>query len=529
MKRWITVLLAIACALTLCAPAMAEDEVVYRIALDGEIVALDPMYSYDFTTNPVVNQITEGLLVFNQDNEIEPLLASSWEAVDPTTYVYQIRSDVTFSDGSPMTMEDVLFSLGRHTAEDSDSYMGWMFSPVESIEQTGDWELTVHLTQPSATWAYVLATDAGHIISKAYYEAHADTFGTPDGGLLGTGPFMFDSWRSGQEIELVKNPNYWDKTVDVKVDRLVYKIITEDITRIQALISGEADCAFVLPADMLEMFDGADNLTLEPVGTMGITYIAMNTQLPPFDEVNVRQAIYHAIDFDAIHENIIGSAGEKGTTLPHNESLYGIDSARWEEYAANAPVYEYDVDKALALLADSSVPDGFDCTLVTNEDSLRYSVCLAVQEYLAQVGINVEIMKVSSDEHTNYQMGGVVDDDGIREYGMLIGGWEADYPDISGNIEPLYAGYNAVTGGSNAAVYANDAVDELIVKQSASTDGSERLDLMFQVLDIITTEVPYMIVQYPVRTAVYSNSFTGFNMNASWCWNLLFKTIAPAA
>lgn len=529
MKKWIAILLAAALALCAFVPALADEEVVYTIALDGDIVALDPVYAYDFTTNPVVNQITESLLTFDQDNQIVPLLAKSWEAVDPTTYVYQIREDVNFSDGTPMTMEDVLFSINRNLDPDVGSYLNWMFSSVESIEQTGDWELTVKLTQPSATWQYVFGTTAGHVISKAYYEENQALFGTPDGGLMGTGAFVFESWRSGQEIVLVKNENYWDKSMDVQVDKLVYKVIPEDITRITALQTGQVDCAFVLPADMLDMLAGNPDVTVEGIDTMGITYLAMNTQMAPFDEVNVRQAIYHAIDFEAIHANIIKSAGSIGTTVPHSESLYTIEPERWEEYVANAASYPYDVEKAKALLQDSSVPDGFSCTLITNEDSLRYLVCLAIQEYLAQVGIEVEVLKVSSDEHTVYQMGNILNDEGIRDYGMLIGGWESDYPDISGNIEPLYASYNAITGGANAAVYQNEEVDAFITAQAASTDPTERNDLMFQALDIITEEVPYIIVQYPIRNVAQNNAFTGFAMNGSWIWNLYFKTIAPAA
>ena len=108
-----------------------------NIALADEIVSLDPAYSFDNLTNQVVNQITQGLLYFDYNGQLQPQLCSSWEAVDPLTYVYQIRDDVNFSDGTPMTMDDVLFSLNRHMDEDVASYLAWMYANVESIEQTG--------------------------------------------------------------------------------------------------------------------------------------------------------------------------------------------------------------------------------------------------------------------------------------------------------------------------------------------------------------------------------------------------------
>lgn len=527
MKKAISLVITLIMTLTLCAPVLAEDNVVFTVALDGDIVALDPAYAYDFTTNPVINQICESILTFDDNSQIVPLLAESWQVVDDTTYVYEIRSDVNFSDGTMMTMEDVLFSLNRHMDENVGSYLGWMFDAVESIEQTGDWEITVKLSQPSATWQYVLGTCGGCVISKAAYEAAGDSFGTADGGLIGTGAYAFDSWKSGQEITLVKNENYWNKDVDIAIDELIFKVIPEDVTRVTALQAGQVDCAFILPADMMPILAASPNLSVDKVETFGLTYLAMNVEMEPLNDVNVRKAIYHAIDFQSIADNIILDAGELAGVIPHSPSLYTINPEEWEAYAESAPVYEYDVDKAMAYLADSIAPDGFSMTLITNEDSLRYNICLAIQEYLAAVNIDVEILKVSSDEHTNYQMGGVIDDEGIREYGMLIGGWESDFPDITGNIEPLFAGYNTGEGGSNAASYANDEVDELLRAQNASTDPSERNQLMFNVLDIVANDLPYINVQYPVRNVALSNSFEGFNMTAAWLWNLRFANITP--
>jgi peptide/nickel transport system substrate-binding protein len=171
----------------------AGSDITFTVALDSDIVKLDPAFAYDFTTNPVVNQITEGLLSFDEQNQLVPVLAKDWSMTDDKTYVYNIRDDVTFSDGTAMTMDDVLFSINRTMDDATASYLQWMFSDVDSIEKTGDWQLTVHLKEPSATWKYVFGTTAGHIISKAYYEAHKDNFGTADGGLLGTGPFVFQS------------------------------------------------------------------------------------------------------------------------------------------------------------------------------------------------------------------------------------------------------------------------------------------------------------------------------------------------
>jgi ABC-type transport system substrate-binding protein len=110
-----------------------------------------------------------------------------------------------------------------------------------------------------------------------------------------------------------------------------------------------------------------------------------------------------------------------------------------------------------------------------------------------------------------------------------MAGWEADYPDVSGNIEPLLDGANAGEGGANAAAYSNSKVDDLIAQQSVLSDESARNQLLFQALDIVNDEVPYVFVDYPVKQVTINANYTGFTMNASWIWNLYFKNIHPAA
>jgi len=538
MKKALSILLASAMAVSLltgCGSSSTKssgktgESRTFTVALDSDIVKLDPAFAYDFTTNPVVNQITEGLLAFNEKNELVPELASAWKMTDDTTYVYTIRNDVTFSDGTPMTMDDVLFSINRTRDPATASYLEAMFSDVKSVEKSGDWELTVKLNEPSATWKYIFATTAGHIISKAYYDKHEADFGTADGGLLGTGPFVYQSWTSGQEIVLTKNANYWDKTAKIDIDKLVFKIIPEDTTRVMALQSSSVDFTPNTPLDMLATVKADTKLDVQGVNSMGITFLAFNTQRAPFDDANVRKAISYAIDMKSIQTNIIKDAGEAGTMLPQGSALYGTKTSEWTDYAAKGTAYEYNIDKAKEYLAKSTHPNGFSCKILTSDTSLRYNIALSIQEYLKALNIDVEIVKLSDDEHTKYQFGNVTDANGKRDYDMILAGWEADYPDVSGNIAPLYQSSNAGDGGSNSAAYSNSKVDDLITAQSKLTDESARNKLLFQALDIINQDMPYMFFDYPIKQVTINKEYTGFKMNASWIWNLYFKNIHPAS
>ena len=502
--------------------AADEGKDTFRIALDSDIVKLDPAYAYDFTTNPVVDQITQGLLVFDENNELQPLLAASWEAVDDLTYVYQIRDDVTFSDGTPMTMDDVIYSLERYRDPDVASYLSWMYDNVATIEQTGDWELTIKLSQPDATWQYVLGTTAGHIISKAAAEAAGDSLGTPEGGLIGTGPYKYVSWQNGSAVDLTRNENYWGEDAGY-YDNLYFKIIPEDASRVTALQTGDVDCTVAPPDNMLDVIKSDSSLTMTDSPGFGLTFLAFNCQRAPFDNADVRNAIYMAMNLESYQENLVKDAGTGSTPLPSSNALFTIETDRWNDYASKAPAHSYDPEGAKALLAQAGYGDGFECTLIVNDSSLRNTIALAMQEDLAQVGITMNIEKVSTDEHTAYQFGDILDPQGNRDYDMIMAGWEADFADPSANLVALYADTS-----SNTADYRNQEVFDLLARQNASLDPSERNDLMFQALDLIIPDAPYVFMYYPTKHLVMNNAYTGVVMNASWAWNLHLQNAKPA-
>lgn len=499
------------------------DRDTLNIVLADEIVSLDPAYSYDNLTNQVVNQITQGLLYFDYSGQLQPQLCSSWEAVDSTTYVYQIRDDVCFSDGSPMTMEDVLFSLNRHMDEDVASYLAWMYANVDSIEQTGDWEITVHLTEPDAAWQYAFATTAGHIISKKYYEENAEQFGQPGVGVIGTGPYVLDSWTTGSEIKLTYNENYWDKENVPQFKNIDFKIITDANTQATTLASGQADYMFDPPTEMLDTIREAENMSVEEVDGWTVLWMAMNCQSGPFSDVNVRKAVAYALDKDSLYEGVLtenGSYAKNG--MPFSSALYGSESESWTAYAETAVDEKNDIEKAKEYLAQSAYPDGFECSLYINQDSIYNSIAVYVQSALSQIGIDVTIETKSGDEMSNIQFGST------RDYDLAIVRWTADYPDVSGQLYPLFHSSNIAEGGGNTSCYSNPEVDALLEAEVASIDMKERTELMQQALTIIANDTPMIAFDYPYKRVAMNSELTGFEANASITWNFFAKDLKTA-
>ncbi|GHV69493.1 diguanylate phosphodiesterase [Spirochaetia bacterium] len=527
----LAVLAALAAGLVFAGGSQSKSSakgITFTVALEGDIEALDPGVAWDFTTNQVTNQITEGLVTFDENNNIIPLLAKSWRQTDETTYVYDVRDDIVFSDGTKMTMDDVLFSFERARNPDGGTWFSDFFGDVDNFSVNG-WQFIIKLSTPSAVFKYIPATGAGRIISKAYYEKHADNFGTATGGIVGTGPFAFQSWTSGQQITLTKNTNYWDKAklAANDVGTVVYRIISDDNARLVALQTGAVDFSVNLNEDMLPQLNTDKNLTVTTRDSQFLVYLALNTGRAPMNDVNVRRAVSRALNLPEFHRNIIKSAGAPGNVLPFGQALYGENASRWQQYLGTKN-YSFDLAAAKQFLSRSAYPNGFTCSLVVGESPLRNQRALYIQEALKALSITVNIVKTTNEEESTYQTGGILDANGNRDYDMILGGWESDYPDPNANLEILYVSSQAGEDGYNSAAYQNPKVDELIASQLRIVDPTRRFEIQSQLADIIVDEVPYIIFDYSARISALNKKYTGVAATAAWLWSLPIHNVKAA-
>ncbi len=504
--------------------SLAQGELV--VGLQGDIVAVDPVYAYDFTANPVVCQITEGLLRFENGETLAPNLAESWENPDPLTYIYHLRQDVTFQDGSPMTIDDVIFSMERTRNPETASYVGWMYDSVDTIEKVDDWTIKVSLKQPDALWQYVPATTAGHVISKAYYEAHKDTFGKPEGGLLGTGPFKFMSWSTGSEIDLEKYDGYWNKANGGPyLDKLTFKILPEATTRIAGLQTGEVQALLgtdSTPADQLPIAMKMDNITVDFQDSYLTYFIAFNTQRPPFDNVKVRQALNYALDKVLLTQNLypVSDAVSVAKAVDVMPRLWTFEKDKWQAAYDALPDYAFDMDKAKQLLEESGVADELNGKVITtDENPLTLGMALALQAAAAELGYELEINKVTFQESISLAFSGA------RDYDILPIPWGSDFPDPSGNLLPVFHSRYVGDGGSNFGNYVNPEVDKLLDDANSLTDNAERTDLMVQAEQIIAQDSPWIVILHPKQTFVLNNDFEGYTITPLWYWDAFAKDI----
>jgi peptide/nickel transport system substrate-binding protein len=497
------------------------------IGLEADIQAVDPAFTYDFTTSPVVNQITEGLLKFENGEKVVPNLAESVENPDPLTYIYKIRQGVTFQDGSPMTVEDVIFSMERTRDPKTASYVGWMYDSVDQITKVDAQTVKVTLKNPDAFWQYVPATTAGHVISQAYYKSKASTFGKPEGGLIGTGPFKFVSWSTGSEIVLERNDNYWDKANGGPyLDKVTYKILPESTTRVAGLQTGELSMLMGtgVPSDQLPVITKNDKVNLTLADSYLSNLIAFNTQIAPFNNVKVRQALNYAIDKTQITKTLLGDAGTLAKAVPVSPRIWVFNKDQWQAGYDKLPDYAVNLEKAKQLLAESGVADQVNGKTITVDDnSVRLGQALALQSAAKALGVDLKIGKITGQELISRSFSSK------RDYDIMVTNWGSDFPDPAGNLLPVFHSRYTGDGGSNFGNYKNPDLDKLLDQQNSVTDNTKRTDLMIQAQQIIADQSIWIVFDYPKQVLAINKNFSGYEITPMWYWDAFAKNIHKKA
>ena len=510
--------------------AASSDGSILKVGLDSDPPSYDPADFNSSRATLACYSCYDTLLQFSEDGtELLPDLAESWEQKDDLTYVYKIRSDVLFNDGTPMTMDDVLFSLNRILDPDTAASMSYLFENVESFEQTGDYELTVHLKTPDATWKFVPATSPCAIVSKAAVEAAGDEYGAITSlTCVGTGPYKLESWTSGSEITLVKNENYWGDKSTQLWDKVVYNIIPDETSMALAAQSGQLDYVHILgfAPDTFSVYENIGSMTFNSYESTNSSYIALNTAKAPFDDVNLRKACAYAIDKEAITQAIGQGYANVSKGVPMPSTMFYMDEEAWN-YALDNTIedYSYNLDKAKEYLAKSAYPDGTSVVLYTT--SSNKALAEIVQYQLSQINVNVEVNEMLKSESYEISYGYKLDENGNRLYDIYLTGWLSDYLDPIGYLKPFWSSKSIYAGGANQAVYSNAEVDKYIDSVYSLNDDKERAAAEIEAFRLAAEDAPYITLYDYNQTYALSNAYT-LQEGPAWFWNFQVTDIKQA-
>lgn len=494
----------------------------FAVALASDVTNYDPIQNNNTMSSLVINSMYDSLLSLDENSELQPNLASSWKAPDNKTYVYEIRDDVTFWDGNKMTADDVVYSLNRNLDKDSGSLYGTYFESVKSIKKTGDWEVTIKMKEPDASFQYMAATIAFDVIEKSYAEEKGKDFGKSSVGTMGTGPYKFKSATEGSQIDLERNDSYWNKdNRAMTFETIEYDIIEEETARVMALNSGQVDWIYSPTTESREQLESKG--VAEFVYQDGIDNLAIyfNCSKGPFADVNVRKAVACAMDAHSMEEAAYGEgAFEDAKALPFDAKTMNYEPDTWVTANDTLDSYAYSIDKAKEYLAKSDYPDGFECTMPVTE--VNQKECEALQYYVKELGIDLKLETVKVTDLLNAVYGMDRDKDGNRSYDLICFSWVADFADPVSYMT-LFYGENECEGGSNMSAYKNAEFDKLYVQQKKQS-GAKRSETMMKAYELLVDDCPAKTLSYSGLGYAINKKYE-LKTVPMWFWNISFADV----
>jgi peptide/nickel transport system substrate-binding protein len=451
------------------APATAAE---LKIGLYADISTLDPHFNNIAPNISLSSHLFDALVNVDPTGKLIPGLATSWKAIDPTTWEFKLRHGVKFSDGSDFTAEDVVFSLDRPaTLTNSPGPFTSYTKQIVAKEIVDPYTVRLKTATPYGPLALDVSTI--FIVSKKVAKnATTEDFNSGK-AVVGTGPFKFSSFKRGDSVELVRNDNYWGTKPDW--DKVTFRILTSDGARLAALLAGEVDAIeSVPPADVPQLkanpkFSLAQRTSWR---TLFWTLDQSRDKSPditdksgtpldknPLKDIRVRQALSKAINREALTERTLEGLG----TPASNIIAPGILG-----YASNLKVEKYDPEGAKKLLAAAGYPNGFSLTL--HGPNNRYindeRVVQTVAQFFSRIGIQTKVETLPLSVYFGKARAG--------EFSVALLGWGTLAGDFG--LRTLVGTTDASTGwGSwNWGKYSNPAVDKLVQSSLASVDEKQR-------------------------------------------------------
>ncbi len=487
----------------------AGDWDVLTVGIATDPQTMDPAMNSNFAPTQVRRNVYEPLFQFDKDYNVIPCLADSWEYLDDCTLKVHINDKATFSNGEPVTSEDVMFTIEHTIGTAADTYTTGIDKEATYNSIIDDKTFCIVTKEPSANQLQMLCHAFCGIFDKSDYEAKGGDFFA---GIAGSGPYKFDSYVAGDNYVLVKDENYWNNdSCPDRVGKIMFRILTESASRAIEVETGGVDIVYnVSPTDVARI-QANENLQYQSIFTFNAQYIFLNMKHEALSNPKVREAIKYALDRELLVKMGYGDMG-KVLQAAIVADLPG---------AADVSAYlvERDVEKAKALLAEAGYPDGFTLKYTCdNSNQERMNAGEAMQAQLADVGITLEIDAMDAASLTLANESGEHD---ITIYGYSAASGEAGSALV--RFLPETATY-PLTGYPE-----DDVLVEYIRSGLAAIDLDERYDYYHKAQERIMelgATIPLYSKEVNAVLADYVNADT-FRMEKSFethqLWNLTWN------
>lgn len=467
--------------------------------------------AFDASSRQVFNRLYEFKL---GTTELMPGLAESVEiSQDGKTYTFKLRGGVKFHKTAFFTptrdfnADDVLFSFNRQRLADHPyakvsnlgyQYFGDMELPklIKDIRKVDNYTVQFELTEVNSPFLATLAMDFASIHSQEYADKllKAGSSEQIDLKPIGTGPFMFKSYKKDSVIHYTANPDYWRGKE--KIDSLVFAITTDPTVRYARLRSGECHVSsYPLPNQVAAMRANKDVVVQEQPG-LNIGYWALNTRKKPFDDKRVRLALNYAVNKKAILDAVFNGTAQAAKNF--------IPPILWS-YNDAVLDFPFDLEKAKALLKEAGYPDGFEMELWAmpvqrpyNPDARKMAELM--QQDLLKIGVKAKIVSYEWGTYLNKLRAG--------EHQTALTGWTADMADPDNFFKPLLSCEAAKTGG-NYSFWCHKPFDDLAREGRLTSDIAKRSELYEKAQLILKEEVPNVTIAHAIRFQAHRKGVKG--------------------
>ncbi|MCS3843668.1 ABC transporter substrate-binding protein [Microbacterium sp. AK031] len=497
----------------------AEGDVdsTFVFAASSDPASLDPAFAQDGETFRVSRQIFEGLVGTEPGTaDPAPLLAESWEPSDDNlSYTFALKEGVTFHDGTPFNAEAVCVNFDRWynwtglAASEAFGYYynklfhGYASNPADAVYKSctpdGDNSVTIELNKPFAGFIPALSLPAFAMQSPAALQEFAadEVGGSAEapalseyamGHPVGTGPFQFDEWAPGEQVTLKSYPDYWGEKG--QIEQIIFRTIDDPTARRQSLEAGDIDgYDLVGPADTAALEEDGFTMVSRPPFT--ILYLAFNQQIPELQDPKVREALSYAIDKDALISQVLPEGTQKATQfIPEVVNGYNED----------VTTYEYDVDKAKALLAEAGYDEANPLKLTFNYPvnvSRPYmpdpeQIFTVLSSQLAEAGVETTPV---SEEWVEY----LDRTTGTADHGIHLLGWTGDYNDTDNFVGVFFGAQSSEWGFDNPELFS------ALSEARGVADLDEQTGLYENINEMVAEFIPGVPLAHPAPTLAFDS------------------------
>lgn len=435
-------------------------------------VGLNPINAPSNGSIFIITQIFDQLVEMGAGSEVEPGLASSWEkSADGLSWTFHLR-EAKFSNGEPVTADDVKFSIERFANPKTNVTYPALGEAIKNVTVTNPLTAVIHLKHVSAALLDNVAMFASSITPKKVVEADGEKKFSEH--PIGSGAFMLQEYKRGQRTALTRNPNYW-RTGEPYLDGVDFEFTPDANTRVLKLRSAEADVANAIPYNQVASLNGTEGVSIEAAKTLSWQSIFLNLKRKPLDDLKLRQALNYATPKEEILKSVLYGNGTIANSM--------IPPLKY--WSSTVKPYPFDLEKAKALMAESSVPNGFKLELlIPSGDPVEQQIAEVLKAEWAKIGVNVNIIQkeLGALQSTWFEgKGGMA---ATFEGGTLSSDTLSDDEIASITLSPA-AGLNSL------GTFYNSAKVNTLLKEAGETSSEETRGKAFaEVQQIAMNEAP---------------------------------------